>query len=93
MKLKSAESPTILDYQSQHELVVRILVGRVDDDTTQARDAATYVPAIFADNPWSKTIGHCGGLPSHGEFCAERDGKRIPLRPDGRLRGGDEVST
>ena len=95
MKLKSAESPlTILDYQSQHELVVRILVGRVDDDTAQARDAATYVPAIFVDNPWSKTIGRDlqGFAKCMANFCAERDGKRVPLRPDGRFYGGgDEV--
>jgi hypothetical protein len=95
MKLKSEESPlTILDYQSQHELVVRILVGRVDDDTAQARDAATYVPAIFVDNPWSKTIGRDlqGFAKCMANFCTERDGKHVPLRPDGRFYGGgDEV--
>ena len=45
------------DYASQHELVVRVLVGRVDDDTAQARDPAIFVPAIFVDNPWSKLVG------------------------------------
>ena len=45
------------DYVSQHELVVRVLVGRVDDDTAQARDPAIFVPAIFVDNPWSKLVG------------------------------------
>src|SRR5262249_46007578 len=45
------------DYQSQHELVVRLLVGRVDDDTAQAHAPAVYVPAIFVDNPWSKVLG------------------------------------
>src|SRR5262249_4232123 len=37
MKLKSPAPPVGPDdYQSQHELVVRLLVGRVDDDTAQA---------------------------------------------------------
>ena len=74
---------TILDYQSQRELVVRILVGRVDDDTAQARDAATYVPAIFVDNPWSKTIGRDlqGFAKCMANFCAERDGKRVRFAP------------
>ena len=31
------------DFMSQHELTVRILVGRVDDDTSQARDPAVFV--------------------------------------------------
>jgi hypothetical protein len=44
-------------FTSQHELLMRVLVGRVDDDSTQAREPALYVPAIFVDNPWSKLIG------------------------------------
>ena len=34
-----------------------MLVGRVDDDTGQAHDPATYVPVLFVDNPWSKALG------------------------------------
>lgn len=45
------------DHLAQHELLVRLLVGRVDDDTAQARDAACFVPAIFVDNPWSRLLG------------------------------------
>jgi hypothetical protein len=96
MKLKSQEAPlSLLDYQSQHELVVRVLVGRVDDDTAQARNAATYVPAIFVDNPWSKIIGRDlqGFAKCMANFSTEQsDGIRILLRPDGRpYGGGDEV--
>ena len=75
------------DYQSQHELIVRLLVGRVDDDTAQARAPAVYVPAIFVDNPWSKMLGRdlqgfdkrmANFLVSQGEVYAR-------LLPDGRL--------
>jgi hypothetical protein len=45
------------DFMPQHELLVRLVVGRVDDDTSQAREAALFVPAIFVDNPWSKAVG------------------------------------
>ena len=48
---------TVEDFQSQHELLIRMLVGRVDDDTGQAHDPATYVPVLFVDNPWSKALG------------------------------------
>ncbi len=93
MKLKTQESPlTVLDYQSQHELVVRILVGRVDDDTAQAHAPAIYVPAIFVDNPWSKILG-CdvqGFEKRMADFCIERDSEIVPLRPDGRLPGEAE---
>lgn len=95
MKLKTQESPlTVLDYQSQHELVVRLLVGRVDDDTAQAHAPAIYVPAIFVDNPWSKTLGRDvqGFAKCMADFCIE-DGNDIkPLRPDGRLLAGDRKS-
>lgn len=77
------------DYQSQHELLVRLLVGRVDDDTAQARDPATYVPAIFVDNPWSKLIGrNVQGFDKWmADFCVrDSDGVTpLPLLPDGRL--------
>jgi hypothetical protein len=95
MKLRSQDPPlTVLDYQSQHEFLVRVLVGRVDDDTAQARDAATYVPAIFVDNPWSKIIGRDlqGFAKCMANFSTEQSGKRVLLRPDGRTyRGGEEV--
>ncbi len=58
MRSKDPAPPMRLDdSQSQHELVVRLLVGRVDDDTAQASDPAVYVPAIFVDNAWSKALG------------------------------------
>jgi 4-carboxymuconolactone decarboxylase len=44
-------------FESQFELLMRVLVGRVDDGSAQARDPAVFVPAIFVDNPWSKLIG------------------------------------
>jgi hypothetical protein len=43
--------------QCQHELLLRVLVGRVDDASGQARDPAFFVPAIFVDNPWSRVLG------------------------------------
>jgi hypothetical protein len=76
------------DCQAQHELLVRLLVGRVDDDTAQARSPSLYVPAIFVDNPWSKVLGRdaVGFDKRLADFCV-RDGNGIrPLRPDGRLR-------
>lgn len=79
------------DYQGQHELLVRILVGRVDDDTSQARDPAAFVPAIFVDNPWSKLIGRerQGFDKRLVTFFADptRSGLPHPLRPDGCWRG------
>jgi len=66
------------DSMAQHELIVRLLVGKVDDDGSQARDAAQYVPAIFVDNPWSKFVGRemQGFKKEIAEFCIE--GRRTP---------------
>lgn len=87
MKLRTPLAPLeVEDYQSQHELVVRVLVGRVDDDTTQAHSPAIFVPAIFVDNPWSKIIGRdLQGFDKWlANFCAMRGGAGLkPLRPDG----------
>jgi hypothetical protein len=75
------------DRQSQHELLVRLLVGRVDDDTAQAREPSMYVPAIFVDNPWSKTLGRdtVGFDKRMVEFFVGEDGRFERLLPDGRL--------
>jgi hypothetical protein len=79
------------DCQGQHELLVRILVGRVDDDTSQARDPAAFVPAIFVDNPWSKLIGRerQGFDKRLVTFFTDPapTGLPLPLRPDGCWRG------
>jgi hypothetical protein len=88
MRLKEATPPLRAhDFQSQHELVVRILVGRVDEDAAQAHSPATFVPAIFVDNPWSKIVGRSvqGFDKWMADFCVLVDGKLKPLRPDGRL--------
>ena len=87
MRLSQAWPPLAAgDYQCQHELLVRVLVGRVDDDSAQARDAAIHVPAIFVDNPWSKALGRdVQGFPkSLARFCVDGgpDGVQ-PLRMDG----------
>jgi hypothetical protein len=90
MKLKSPAPPVAAgDYQSQHELVVRLLVGRVDDDTAQARAPAVYVPAIFVDNPWSKLLGRdLQGFDKRlATFWVPQDGELAPLLPDGRVAG------
>jgi hypothetical protein len=86
MRLKRPTPPLSLeDYQSQHELLVRVLVGMVDDGTAQARNPATFVSAIFVDNPWSKFLGReAQGFDKRlAQFCAGRD--QVPLGPDGRL--------
>ena len=78
------------DYMSQHELLVRLLVGRVDDDTAQARDPAAFVPAIFVDNPWSKAVGReLQGFPKDlAEFCARTDDRFARLHWDGTVKNG-----
>jgi hypothetical protein len=88
MKSRAPVLPlTVNDYQSQHELVVRLLVGRVDDDTAQAREPAVYVPAIFVDNPWSKILGRdlLGFDKRMATFAIGPDTDRKRLLPDGRV--------
>jgi hypothetical protein len=88
MKAKAPLAPlTAEDCQSQHELLVRILVGRVDDDTAQAHDPAVYVPAIFVDNPWSKMLGRelLGYDKRMAQFCFSSE---TPLLPNGRRPAG-----
>jgi hypothetical protein len=77
------------DSQGQHELLVRLLVGRVDDDSAQARSPAAFVPAIFVDNPWSKVLGRdaVGFDKRLAHFNVTRNGRMMRLRPDGRLAG------
>jgi hypothetical protein len=89
MKLVNANKPLRPDdFQSQHELVLKVLVGRVDDDTAQARDPAIFVPAIFVDNTWSRAIGRVvQGFDKRmaGFWTTTSDGCKQQLRPDGRL--------
>lgn len=76
------------DFTAQHELAVRLLVGRVDDDTRQARSPAVFVPAIFVDNPWSKVVGRelLGYDKQLAHFCEDPHGEQ-PLAMSGRRRG------
>jgi hypothetical protein len=88
MKLVNVNEPlTRDDFQSQHELALKVLVGRVDDDTAQARDPAIFVPAIFVDNTWSRAIGRVaqGFDKRMAEFWAQTPGGLQRLRPDGTL--------
>jgi hypothetical protein len=88
MKLKSPALPLRADdFQSQHELVVRVLVGRVDDDTAQAHAPAIFVPTIFVDNPWSKAVGRDvqGFDKWMANFCVTRGNDHARLLPDGRV--------
>lgn len=77
-------------WTAQHELLLRVLVGRVDDDGAQARDPALFVPAIFVDNPWSRWIGReLQGFPKQlARFCTDRG----PLDLSGRLAGARDPS-
>jgi hypothetical protein len=96
-RMMHPESPELTpeDFTSQHELAVRLLVGRVDDDTAQARSPAVFVPAIFVDNPLSKVAGRelLGYGKQLAQFCLDEGGKQIlemsgslpsspPQRPD-----------
>lgn len=88
MQLDRAQPPLgNTDYQSQHELVVRVLVAKADSHLALARDSAVYVPAIFVDNPWSKVVGRDmqGYAKCMAGFCI---GDSMPLRPDGVRSGG-----
>jgi hypothetical protein len=92
MKLKEAWRPLHADdFQSQHELLVRILVGRVDDDAAQAHNPATYVPTLFVDNPWSKSLGrNMQGFDKRlADFCIRKNDVPIALRPDGHRSDRD----
>jgi hypothetical protein len=74
------------DYISQHELIVRVMVGRLDDDTAQARDPASFVPALFVDEPWSKRLGReLEGYPKELVWFTTGDSKVVGS--DGRLEG------
>ena len=91
MKARVPTAPLeVDDSQSQHELVVRLLVGRVDDDTAQAHAPAVYVPAIFVDNPWSKMLGRdaIGFDKRMAEFCVTRDDKQGDCCPMDVWRSG-----
>lgn len=88
MRCASPQLPlTAADYTCQHELIVRVLTGRVDDDTSQAREAASFVPAIFVDEPWSKALGReLEGYPK--ELARFHGPGGQLLASDGRVVGG-----
>jgi hypothetical protein len=72
------------DFESQHELLVRLVVGRIDEDAAQAQEGATFVPAIFVDNSWSKFLGRqFNGLDKRLAYFCTRDsaGESVPLSP------------
>jgi hypothetical protein len=87
MKLVNVNEPLQPDdFQSQHELALKVLVGRVDDDTSQARAPAIFVPAILVDNTWSRTLGRIaqGFDKRMAEFWTRTPDGLKRLRPDGR---------
>jgi hypothetical protein len=89
-RMQRAEGGPTADYQSQHELVVRLLVGKVDSGASIYDELAVHTPAIFVDNPWSKVIGRDlqGFEKCLAAFCVGQDGVRSRLNPDGGLTGG-----
>lgn len=89
MRLAGDPQPPLdeTDFQSQHELVVRVDTGRIEDGGMQMDDSAVHVPAIFVDNPWSKILGR--DLQGFEKCLADfsvRDagGTLLRLQPDGR---------
>ncbi|WP_435516177.1 hypothetical protein [Variovorax sp. GT1P44] len=76
-------------FESQFELLMRVLVGRVDDGSAQARDPAVFVPAIFVDNPWSKLIGreYQGFEKRMARFVDKRGDAVLSTSSGGRDRG------
>lgn len=76
-------------FQQQHELLVRVLVGRVDEASRQARDAAFFVPAIFVDNVWSKVLGR--ELQGFDKRLAVFKAKDKALLPSGRTEEGGRI--
>jgi len=79
------------DFQSQHELIVRTVVGRVDEDACQGQEASTFVPAIFVDNTWSKFMGRhfCGLDKRLAYFCVDEGGDE-GRRDNGRRPRGEK---
>lgn len=71
------------DIQSQHELLVRVVVGRVDEDAGQAQEVSTFVPALFVDNTWSKHLGrqYMGLDKKLAYFCLKDGDEVVPLSP------------
>lgn len=45
------------DRVAQNELVIRVLVGKVEDDSGAATEPKVFVPVIFVDNAWSVVCG------------------------------------
>jgi hypothetical protein len=72
------------DIQSQHELLVRVVVGRVDEDACQAQEVTTFVPALFVDNTWSKHLGrqYMGLDKRLAHFCTKEGEELVPLSPE-----------
>jgi hypothetical protein len=86
MALQQALPPlTSSDYQGQHELVVRVLVGKQLLGDDQITDPATFVPTIVVDNPWSKILGRDlqGFDKCMAEFCIREASADVPLLPNG----------
>lgn len=89
MRLAGDPQPPLdeTDFQSQHELVVRVDTGRIEDGEMQMGDRAVHVPAIFVDNPWSKILGRDlqGFEKCLADFSVRgAEGALLRLQPDGR---------
>jgi hypothetical protein len=89
MQLAGEPQPPLdeTDFQSQHELVVRVDTGRVQDGEVELHDPAVHVPAIFVDNPWSKILGRDlqGFEKCLADFSVRAaGGNLLRLQPDGR---------
>lgn len=63
---------------SQYEMLVRVLVGRVDDGSRRARAPAVHVPLIYVDNPWSRLVGReTQGMDKRLAAFLDRAGRRL----------------
>ncbi|HTQ03394.1 MAG TPA: acetoacetate decarboxylase family protein [Polyangiaceae bacterium] len=82
---------TIDDSAGQHELVFRVLVGRVDRGSRIAKKPAMFCPFVFVDSTWSLISGReIMGYPKELGHFARRmeDGELAACRVKSRDRSG-----
>lgn len=82
---------TIEDSAGQHELVFRVLVGRVDRGSRAAKKPAMFCPFVFVDSSWSlisgrEIMGYPKELATFTRYV--EDGELAACRVQSRTRSG-----